>query len=450
MTNEKEKLESKDLKKSEMTDFSCAEKNEEQIETVNENINEASNENLGIENNKESEVQNEEAIEISEEIAEEKLNEVLQSQKPKNRKKSTIINLILLLVNIVFMIFIVKGLVSNIGEQSFSEYIKKQGSRLWWLVGGLGCYVLYMFSQTIMFRALIKNLTGKSKWGLAYDVGITGKYYDNVTPFAVGGQPMQIVELSKTGISPGVSTSIPLIKMIINSMTSAILGLVFFIVGLSKVTPTNALFGFLFVIFEILGIIGLVITLFGVLFTIMLSTGNLFTRSLIAWIVKIGYKMKLVKNYRTTLKKWLDQVSEYKSSMSYLMKNKLLLLKMVLYSCLESLSYAGISFFVVMAFMDTTYLDANQISVWFLLFTCIVKYYICSMAGSYIPLPGATGLMEIAFIALYGEFVGDAIVWALLTWRIISYYLILVHGFIHEVVKIAKSVAKNKKAVTKT
>lgn len=66
------------------------------------------------------------------------------------------------------------------------------------------------------------------------------------------------------------------------------------------------------------------------------------------------------------------------------------------------------------------------------------------MAGSYIPLPGATGLMEIAFIALYGEFVGDAIVWALLTWRILSYYLILVHGFLHEIVKIVKSVTKTK------
>ena len=177
----------------------------------------------------------------------------------------------------------------------------------------------------------------------------------------------------------------------------------------------------------------------------MLSTGNLFTRSLIAWIVKVGFKLKLVKNYRATLKKWLDQVSEYKASMTYLRKNKFLLFKMIIYSCLESLSYAGISFFVVMAFMEPGYLETNQVSAWYILFTCVVKYYICSMAGSYIPLPGATGLMEIAFIALYGEFVGDAIVWALLTWRIISYYLMLLHGFAHEMVKIVRNVSKTRK-----
>lgn len=387
-------------------------------------------------------------IEISSDIAEEKLSEVLSSQKPQRRKKSTIINLILLLLNIVFMVFIIRGLIKNIGEQSFAEYIKSQGNKLWWLTGGVGCYILYMFAQTIMFHALIKSLTGKSKWGLSYDIGITGKYYDNVTPFAVGGQPMQIVELANSGISPGASTSIPLIKMIINSIVSTILGLIFFIIGLSKITPQNSLFALLFVVFEILGIIGLVITILGVLFMILLSTGTLFTRSLIAWLVKVGYKLKLVKNYRATLKKWLDQVSEYRSSMAYLMKNKKLLFKMILYSCLESLSYAGISFFVIMAFIDTGYFDANNISVWFILFTCVVKYYICSMAGSYIPLPGATGLMEIAFIALYGEFVGDAIVWALLTWRILSYYLILLHGFIHEIIKLTKNVASSKRAKT--
>ncbi len=384
-------------------------------------------------------------IELSKDIAEEKLKEVMSLQKPQKKKKSTIISLVLLLVNIAFMVFVVSGLVKNVGEQNFIAYVKSQGNRLWWLVGAVGCYAVYMFSQSAMFQALIKSTTGKSQWKLAYNVGVTGKYYDNVTPFAVGGQPMQIVELSKTGISPGVSTSLPLIKMIINGIVSSLLALLFFVVGLSKIAPTNSFYALLFVIFEILGIIGLVITLFGNLFMILLSTGSLFTRSLIGWLVKIGYKLKIVKNYRATLRKWLTQVNEYKASGRYLLKNKKLLFKMIIYSCLESLSYAMISFFVIMAFLDPSYLDASQINVWFIMLSCVIKYYICSMAGSYIPLPGATGLMEIAFIALYGEFVGDAIVWALLTWRIISYYFILIHGFINETTKIVKNVSRSKK-----
>jgi uncharacterized protein (TIRG00374 family) len=428
-------------------------KSENQINLENEEINFSDEKNIDIEEVKVEEVSeevtnensSEQKLEISDDLAEEKLNEVMSLQKPKTKKKNTIVTVILLLINIGFMIFIVSGLVSKVGEQNFFTYIKSQGSRLWWLVGGVLCYALYMFSQTIMFHTLVKSITGKSQWKLSYNVGITGKYYDNVTPFAVGGQPMQIVTLSKSGISPGASTSIPIIKMLINGLVSTLLALLFFVVGLHKIEPTNSFFAFLFIIFEILGVIGLVITLFASLFMIILSSGSLFTRSLVAWLVKVGYKLKIVKNYRVTLKKWLGQVNEYKASGKFLIKNKKVLVKMILYSCLESLSYAGISFFVVMAFMNPTYMVENNIGIGFILLSCIVKYYICSMAGSYIPLPGATGLMEIAFIALYGEFVGDAIVWALLTWRIVSYYFILIHGFINEITKIAKNVSKSRR-----
>ena len=66
------------------------------------------------------------------------------------------------------------------------------------------------------------------------------------------------------------------------------------------------------------------------------------------------------------------------------------------------------------------------------------------MASSYIPLPGGTGLMEITFIFLFGIVVGDYIVWALLIWRIISYYFILIHGFSHEMISIGKNLAANR------
>ena len=35
--------------------------------------------------------------------------------------------------------------------------------------------------------------------------------------------------------------------------------------------------------------------------------------------------------------------------------------------------------------------------------------------------------------------------WGLLLWRFLSYYIILIHGFIHELYKIFKNIAKNKK-----
>lgn len=383
---------------------------------------------------------NEISLGISEEYADEKIKEAMESQSPKKRKKKTIVNLCLLLVNVVFMAYIITKLIDNVGDVSFLDIINKQGSKLWWLAGGVCVYLLYILAQFLMYSVLIKDLTGKRRNGLAYDVAIVGKYYDNVTPFAVGGQPMQIVRLAENGISAGVSTSIPIIKMLINSIVNMFLIMLFFIFGLPKIPMTSPFNDMLLLLLEILGIIGLIINVIVTLFMILISTGNFVTRSVISGIVRLGYKMKIVKNYRGTLKKFINQVSEYKSSMSYLWKHKKLLIKMILLSVMECLTYAVMPFFVVMAFAS----DIGMSPMLFL-FICIVKYYICSMASGFIPLPGGTGLMEISFIFLFGIVVNDAVVWALLIWRFLSYYLILVHGFTHELIKIIRNLIENRK-----
>ena len=378
---------------------------------------------------------------FSKQIVEESLQSAFETQTPKNKRKTTIVSLILLFVNIAFMFFIVTKLINNMEEGlSVTTLLNEQGEKLWWLVGGLVIYCLYIFVQTLMYKALIKHLAGKKKFGLAYDVAVVGKYYDNVTPFAVGGQPMQIVRLANGEISPGVSTSIPVIKMIMNSTINMILALCFFVFGISKLPVMNQLNGLLMIIFEVLGAIGLIITVIVTLFMLIVSSGNFVTRSLMSSLVRFGYKLKLVKNYRQSLKKLINQVYEYKSSMSLLRKDKVLFFKMLGLCVLECLTYGSLPFFVVMAFSKTLSMGAFA-----LLLICYVKYYICSMASSYIPLPGGTGLMEISFIFMFSFELGSNIVWALLAWRFLSYYLILIHGFSHELVKIFKNLAQSKK-----
>lgn len=419
----------------ELSNFSDAKK-DQNIEIVEENQFETEQ---GIQLSMDTDVD----LEIPKEVVDEKLKQALETQNPKKKKKNTVINLLLLLVNIVFMVFIVKSLISNVGDADFTKIVEQQGSKLWWLLGGVLIYGVYMFAQYSMYNVLIKDITGKKRRKLAYDVAVVGKYYDNVTPFAVGGQPMQIVALSKNGISPGVSTSIPIMKMMLNSIVNVFLVILFFIFGLPRIPHTSAFNDLLLVILEVLGVIGVIITGVVTLCMVLISSGNLVTRSLLSKIIKLGYRLKIVKNYRQTLKKTINQVAEYRSSMKYLWKRKKLLIKMILLCLIECLSYAIMPYFVVRAF--STSIDLSPIM---LIFICLVQYYICAMASSFIPLPGGTGLMEISFIFLFGAGVinlGDSIVWALLAWRFLSYYMILIHGFSHELIKIVKTLIKNKR-----
>ena len=394
-------------------------------------------EELGLEN---EELDSNEELEVNKEYSEEKVKQVIELQNPKKKKKSTIINLCLLLVNLVFMIFIIKGLIANVGEVNLLDVVKAQGKKMWWLAGGLGIYVVYIIVQVLMYYVLIKDITGKKRLKLAYDVAIIGKYYDNVPPFAVGGQPMQIVRLARNGISAGTSTSIPIIKMMLNSFVNVVLASLFFIFGVPKIPATSAFNNLLLTLLIVLGVIGLIITIIIVLFTFLVGAGGLVTRSFISGLVRLGYKLGIVKNYRLTLKKVLDQVAEYKVSFKYMWKNKKMLVKMLVLCVFECLSYAIMPYFVTKAFASS--IEFNEL-LFFVI--CISQYYICSMASCFLPLPGGTGLMEISFIFLFGLIVGDNIVWALLAWRILSYYMILVHGFTHELFHITKNIIKNKK-----
>lgn len=382
-----------------------------------------------------------EEIGISEEIINEKVKNVLEQTAPKKRRKSTIINCILMAINIVLLVFIVKGLLGSLEDsKSIFAIFSQQGKRMWWLGGGVAMYIFYIIIQMLMYKLLVKNLSGKKGWGIAYDAAIVGKYYDSITPFAVGGQTMQIMRLMENGIGAGVSTSIPVLKMIINSGINALLALIFFVFGLPFMPKTSFLNDFLILLLEIVGVIGLIITVLMALFIFFISSGTLVTRSLISGVLRIGYKLKIIKDYRTTHKKVMNQVAEYKFSISYLWRHKKILLNLILYSVLECLSYASLAFFVAMAFAEN--LEMSTVKF---MFICLAMYYLCAMASCYIPLPGGTGLMEVSFVLLFGLTLGNNVVWALICWRFLTYYFIIIHGFIHEVRKIITNIVKSKK-----
>ena len=74
-----------------------------------------------------------------------------------------------------------------------------------------------------------------------------------------------------------------------------------------------------------------------------------------------------------------------------------------------------------------------------------LKYYICYFASTYIPLPGGTGMMEIAFVILFSSIIGpNFVAWGFLIWRFASYYSTIVQGFIITLVDVFSSFFRKK------
>lgn len=72
------------------------------------------------------------------------------------------------------------------------------------------CCIGAIVAETVKYAFLMKKVDGRVDWRVARRVVLLGRYYDNVTPSGIGGQPFQIYYMSKNGYSDAHSAAIPL------------------------------------------------------------------------------------------------------------------------------------------------------------------------------------------------------------------------------------------------
>ena len=61
----------------------------------------------------------------------------------------------------------------------------------------------------------------------------------------------------------------------------------------------------------------------------------------------------------------------------------------------------------------------------------IVLAIIIDMTASFIPLPGGTGVSDLSFLAVFSSlFTVKMTFWALLLWRVFTYYIFIAHGLV--------------------
>lgn len=374
---------------------------------------------------------------IKEEVVKEKLEEVATKITPKNKHKSMITSLILLAVNVVLVYLLASNLFKSADDSSIGFLVSAQGARLNYLWFAVLCFILITLADTLLISVILKTTTKKFRLGLSYKTSSLGKYYEAITPLSVGGQPAQIVCLSKNKVSPGVAASVPIIRITLINFATIFLSIFLFVVHIPNLTGGNGLIDILIGILEILAYIGLIINTLYFLVIFIIANSKVIGRTLARTIVKLGYKLKIFKDYRVAYKKIIYQVTEYRNSIDYLKKHPLTLLLSVGLVLIEILALASIPFFVTLGLTNISFVGfAETFDFWV---ECLVKYYICYFASTYIPLPGGTGVMEISFVILFSSIIGpNFVAWGFLIWRFASYYSSILQGFIITLVDVVK------------
>ncbi len=374
------------------------------------------------------------------------MKEAVETEKKSKKKKNIITNVIFFAINIILMIFIVKNLLDSTHGTNFGDVAKAQGTRMWWIAGAFALLVLYFICETLLFYFLIKKTTGKRKLFLSYRLASVGKYYDCVTPTQLGGQPSQIIRLTRSGMGAGLSTSIPIIKLIVYNFVYTALAIFLYFFAVPLIPTSGSLQTFLMAFIKIVGAIGLIVTIIFTLIYFIIGNGKLIGRSFIQWLVRLGYKLHIVKDYRKTFERILTQVQEYQASIKYLNKNKGTLFLTIFLCIVECLAFAIIPFCIMMAFSSVGFVTPTE-ALYAILIT-MSEYYLCLLVSTCLPLPGGTGSTEVCFIFLFaiGSYsIGDNIVWALIFFRLITYYVVVAHGFVHIILENIFKLVKSKK-----
>ena len=320
--------------------------------------------------------------------------------------------------------------VAVIAATAFSEFGNSQNAAElsevkmnWWLlIPAVFCFIVAIsfeiFKYVLMIRRLAVNkdlpknenhIVRRNAWTVARRTVLLGKYYDNITPAAIGGQPFQIYYMRhNSGLSGGNSTSVPIFGMISNQIAFLIIAVICFTFGgITYTKPTlivTAWIGLLFYAF----------------WPAMVAGVSFFpkaTTRFLKFLIKILAKVKIIKNREKALSKIEHEVEEYAKSTKTILKTRGLFFQTILSSLIFNGLIAAIPFFVLTAFGG---------NVGF--FECFTLTIAVMSAVYFIPTPGNAGAAEGTFFLVFSALSSGYVFWAMLVWRFFSYYIYIIMG----------------------
>lgn len=275
-----------------------------------------------------------------------------------------------------------------------------------YLMGGLLCLLLYWFLEALILQALFSLNGLESSFLRSLKLTMYGQYYNLITPFASGGQPVQIYVMSHDyGVPVGKATSITINKFMVYHFVVTVFALVMAVLYLDFIVK-QALWAKAFIY------IGLALNTLGIAAIFLLCYSSPVFEPLIRICLRLLHKIKLCRSLG--LSALSAHMDEYRQSLFLFLSDKKAMILVTLYSLLQIMVYYSVTYFVYLAF------ELSGISYWQIVAIQSLLY----MAVNFIPTPGYAGVSEGGFYLLYGLiFPSGLLIPAIFLWRFIVYYL---------------------------
>lgn len=264
-------------------------------------------------------------------------------------------------------------------------------------IKGYSNYLIINQKEKISLREAIKH-------------NIIIQFFNGITPFSTGGQPMEIYMITEHNISLPKATNYSVQSFIFYQLALVICG-IFAII-----------YNFVFQIFpkvkylKILVFLGFIINLLVALILLLIANSKKSTNKFCNITKKICHKFKIKKKDSEIEEKFMDLYSGFRQ----LSKNKALTIIGIGLNIVSLLFLYLVPLFIVYSMGDFTSLNIAE--------TLTSSAYIF-LVGAFIPIPGSSGGIEYGFTQFFGNFIPkNKISAVLLIWRFITYYLAVALG----------------------
>ena len=275
----------------------------------------------------------------------------------------------------------------------------------------LGCSILCLAvlfcAEALKYLLMMRSLREKLSFRVAFETAALGKYYDCITPSGAGGQPFQILWLHRHGYSDGASSAMTISGYVTMQAGFILLALGIFIAHRSvelEAVRYTAYFGLM--LFSL-------IPCLLVLFSVMPKT----IKKLVSAVIRTCGRIRLIRKPEESTARVMEMLDNYRSSLAVIAKDRLAMMGLIILSLVYRIALCSLPFFVLKMFgasVDFLRIFASTIYIYATI--CLV------------PTPGNAGAAEGAFYLVFSAMGSGGVFWAMLIWRIFSYYSFIVTG----------------------
>ena len=331
--------------------------------------------------------------------------------KKKKSPVSLIFNIVVIGVCIGLVLYFI------FSKNGLRDLISGDGNYAWgWLAAALLCHIGNVLIDCTITWQCVKEKYRNFKFIQGMKTAVTGHFFSAITPGASGGQPMEVYRLSCMGVDPGFASSVLLQKFLIFQTTATIYAASLFAAN-NKYILSQIKDGFT-IWFVIVGFI-MQLSLMAVV--VLAGLKPKWLKKTVRLFLPLLTKIKGEKSAQKIIAGIDSKINVFRSSnKEFLKKPKKIALYAFEVAVQITLIYS-VPFFVYKSLVP----DGS--GKWFTML-CAVAFV--TVVSSMLPIPGASGVSEIAFSIFFGAFFTEATLKsATLIWRTITFYFtIIVEG----------------------